>query len=857
MTRGTLFGRIMAGFVMVSFVLLCLSISSPAPAMSVPGGGDAFQFVPLSMPVTSADPLQARPLGLSFRGDLLSVETAFSRFDGPVDLYVGVFSAAVDDKNIYILNGDGRLQPASQGLEPWKAGIREISREIVFDSIQVSSLPPGEYKFYVAVTPAGSQERHFLWETSFDSSPRAVAQHLSALTPLNGCDAVLQSLKDRAVREMEETIFSLTQDVLNYGVCPIPVYFSAGPVPPPAAPVADGGATQYSGTNVQVAGVDEADFVKNDGSLIYIVADGRFQIIDAWPPQESRVIGSQAIEGEPRKLFVSSGKALVYSSLGSIDLSGPYNSPWGSLGAFYPGVPECSYGYDCDFTGDGRKTKISVFDITDPANPVLQRELRLSGSYINARRIGTAVHTVATFPPPSFPGVSYWPDIMNHCWTYGPGAPTRPSVEEVVTALEDLKTTNRLAIENADISDVLPSIEDIRHIDGTTVSTDNILADCRDFSSTVLPDGQSFLSVLSLDMDRNDDVKATTILGRPGAVYATPASLYVAARQHASIPFAPVFGMPEVPKESTVVHKFSIGSNPAANVYTASGSVKGNVLNQFSMDEWDGHFRIASTSGHLPDPRTHSTVSILQETNGELVLAGQVDNIAPGEDIRSARFYGERGFLVTFKKTDPLFSLDLSSPASPKVVGTLKIPGYSTYMHLMDESHLLTIGYDAADQGDFAWFQGIMLQIFDVGDMANPSLMHREVIGTRGTASEAATNHLAFNYFASKGLLAIPATICEGVAGGDMYNTTMTFSGLLVYDVSVRSGFSFKGGVSHVSPLSPQAPQMCGSWWTQPQTVVKRSIFMDDYVYSVAEDKIIVDPVNELGKDISVIELHK
>jgi uncharacterized secreted protein with C-terminal beta-propeller domain len=184
------------------------------------------------------------------------------------------------------------------------------------------------------------------------------------------------------------------------------------------------------------------------------------------------------------------------------------------------------------------------------------------------------------------------------------------------------------------------------------------------------------------------------------------------------------------------------------------------------MDEYEGYLRIATTTGHVPSPDVQSTLSVLVEKSDELKVIGRVDKIAPREDIRSVRFNGDKGFIVTFKKTDPLFVFDLSNPHSPKIAGELKIPGYSTYMHLMDNDHLLTIGYDSDDMGSFAWFQGIMLQIFDVSDMSNPTLLHKNVIGTRGSTSEAATNHLAFNYFAPKDLLAIPITICEGGSGG-------------------------------------------------------------------------------------------
>jgi hypothetical protein len=212
---------------------------------------------------------------------------------------------------------------------------------------------------------------------------------------------------------------------------------------------------------------------------------------------------------------------------------------------------------------------------------------------------------------------------------------------------------------------------------------------------------------------------------------------------------------------------------------------------------------------------------------------GVVDRLAPTEDIRSVRFDGDRGYIVTFKKTDPLFVLGLSDPTAPRVEAELKIPGFSTYMHRLDEGHLLTIGYDADDMGSFAYFDGVLLQIFDVRDAQNPVLAHREVIGTRGSSSEALTNHLAFNYFAPRGLLLLPMTVCEG-GGNGAYGSTMTFSGLMVYGVSTGAGFSSLGRVAH----PPASNATCWNWWTNASSEVRRSIVMDDYVFSISDSRI-------------------
>jgi len=263
------------------------------------------------------------------------------------------------------------------------------------------------------------------------------------------------------------------------------------------------------------------------------------------------------------------------------------------------------------------------------------------------------------------------------------------------------------------------------------------------------------------------------------------------------------------------------------------------------MDEWAGYLRIATTRGKVPDPNVSSSVSILAEgDNGNLVRVGAVDKIAPGEDIRAVRFDDDRGYVVTFKKTDPLFVLDLFQPAKPKILGELEIPGFSTYIHRIDADHLLSIGFDANDHGSFAYFDGVILQMFDVKNPTEPRLMHKEKIGTRGSSSQAATDHLAFNYFADQGLLAVPMTVCDG--GGDGQNgTVVSFSGLLVYDVDLERGFTKLDGVDHGGHGAS-----CSTWWSQANSEVKRSIFLDDLVWSIAPNRAKVQKLSSLGTDL-------
>ncbi|HEY3356917.1 MAG TPA: beta-propeller domain-containing protein [Polyangia bacterium] len=717
---------------------------------------------------------------------------------------------------------------------------------------------------FLALMLAGSLGA-VLWgcNASTPPGPGYVGKSLAALQAAGSCDDVLAQLKQKTQSDMESALQQNLQQALQmrqYG-CGGPWYGEGdattgapgGAVPP----AANGGgkssdsASEYSTTNNQESGVDEADFIKNDGAFIYIVADGRFQVLDSWPAPETRVIGSAAIEGTPTKIFVTGDRAVVYSQLGPLVQS---NTGGGYYGSYSPG--ECTYGYDCEFTGDGQILKVTVFDITDRASPVLLREMVFSGSYLNSRRIDNIVHTVVVFPEVTVPGLVYWPSEMNDYWSLCGATGEYPfSEQQIVDMFVTLWQANSAAIQAASITQFIPGVKDTRHVGAETIVEEGLLSDCANFYVSQAGDGRSFLSLVSFDMAAQDAIGIATIVGKPGAVYASTDALYIADRHYASDMSVWYYEPAEQIEEATTVHKFLLNRGAIGTAYAGSGVVKGRVLNQFSLDEQDGYLRIATTTGHLPDPNAHSTVAVMAQGQGELNIVGLVDHIAPSEDIRSARFEGKLGFLVTFKKTDPLFVLDLSDPTNPAVKGELQIPGFSTYMHMMDDTHILSIGFDAQDMGDFAWFAGVQLQIFDVTEVTSPRLLWKEVIGTRGSSTEAATNHLAFNYFAAKNLLAIPMVKCVGGSGGN-YGDELVFSGLMVYRVTLDAGFQYLGGIPHAAPqTNTPYGTSCGTWWADSTSTVKRSIIADDYVYSVAETEIKVANLADLANPVADVDL--
>ncbi len=589
--------------------------------------------------------------------------------------------------------------------------------------------------------------------------------------------------------------------------------------------------SSVSTTNNQVASVDEADQVKTDGEYIYLVQGSELRIVKAWPAEGAQLVSRFTFTGQAKKLFVQGNRALVYVSQARSNLAGS-----GALWMRSQGS-DCTYGYDCDFSGDGTATQLIVFDITDRAAPKLVRQIDAPGSLIAARRIGNAVHTVLSIAELGVPQLeTYYNSVC--------GSPlTGDALAAEVEKIEAIRARNNAAID-ASVFDVsVLAREGDRALSAT---------DCSDFYKETVGTGTGVTTVLSLDMVQDGAPKLANIVSRAGAVYASAASLYVSVRQ---TPGGSVWYTGVPAEEASTVHRFNIGETPNITGYVGSGIVPGHVLNQFSMDEFEGVLRIATSKGRVPDPDVNSVVSVLRTEGASLNVVGQVGGIAPTEDVRSVRFQGPRGYLVTFKKTDPLFVLDLADPTKPAVVGELKIPGFSTYMHPLDSTHLLALGYEADEQGTFAYFNGIQLQIFDVTQPTQPTLLQKKVYGTRGSSSSALTDHLGFTFLPDRELLTLPINICEG--GGNGSYGTLAFSGVVALNVDIAEGFTELGRLEepYAAQYSEfQYGQAGADWWTDSNSVVQRTVVMDDYLYAISDNRLRIQRLSALGTDVKLLD---
>jgi uncharacterized secreted protein with C-terminal beta-propeller domain len=300
-------------------------------------------------------------------------------------------------------------------------------------------------------------------------------------------------------------------------------------------------------------------------------------------------------------------------------------------------------------------------------------------------------------------------------------------------------------------------------------------------------------------------------------------------------------------KESTLVYKF--GMKDAQLTYLCKGEVPGTILNQFSMDEHRNHFRVATTKGNTMATDERISKNNLYILDDMLSITGRIEDMAPGEKIYSVRFMGDRAYVVTFKTVDPLFVIDLKDPVKPAILGALKIPGYSDYLHPYDENHIIGFGKDAIDMKGQAYYQGMKIALFDVTDVSKPIQEFSEMIGDRGTDSELLRNHKALLFSKEKNLMAFPVTLMEVKSSSDKIKANIlqygefTFQGALVYHLDLANGFKLRGRITH---LSGTDYLKAGNSWYNSDKNIQRIIYIGDNLYTLSNSMIKANGLEDL-----------
>ncbi|MFB0504315.1 MAG: beta-propeller domain-containing protein [Candidatus Bathyarchaeia archaeon] len=562
-------------------------------------------------------------------------------------------------------------------------------------------------------------------------------------------------------------------DFLNRSHTPPPYYYPPATgglwrTMPVFAALEDASSAQsvdYSKTNIQVEGVDEADIVKCDGEYIYIASNNRVLIIRAYPPQQAELVCRVDVNGTILGIFVNESKLVVFTD--------------GFSRAVY--IPETVVEF---------RTVVKIYDIEDKSEPVLYKEISVDGYYFNSRMIQEHIYLLTTYPA---------------------------LIREEIVPLPAIRTENKTEV-----------IE----------PTDIYYSDAEDYY-------HSFTTVASIDIQTGELIHETFLVGSATCLYVSQNNIYVAMPKY------------EDNTQKTEIHRIRI--TDGAIDYEASGEVPGYVLNQFSMDEHNEHFRIATTLGQVARTFEQATsANNVYVLKLNLTIVGRLENLAPGESIYSARFMGDRCYLVTFKKVDPLFVIDLGDPANPEILGKLKIPGYSDYLHPYDENHLIGIGKETveAEEGDFAWYQGVKISIFDVSDVENPIETAKFEIGDRGTDSPILWDHKALLFDKERNLLAIPVLVAEideekYPEGAPPYtHGDYVWQGAYVFNITENS-ITLRGGITHVEDDSDL---LKSGYYFYSEHSIKRTLYIEDFLYTISDKNIKMNNLTTL-QEVNEIEL--
>jgi uncharacterized secreted protein with C-terminal beta-propeller domain len=621
------------------------------------------------------------------------------------------------------------------------------------------------------------------------------------------------------------------------------------------------GPADFSRTNVQVEGVDEPDFVKTDGKYIYDVEQGKLSIVNAYPGESLEIVSATDLNGTASDLFVSGNKLVVFGYKYEYD-----NSPKPMAGAvssmdIYPHYSR-------------EKVFIKVFDVSDRANPVLKRDILLDGSYYDSRMIGDYVYIILNQP------VVLSGDVIPLPLMYSEGK-SSPLFDysdvyyfpypDYSYRFTDIATLN-LQDDSQSIKHEPFMIGDAQNL---YVSQDNI------YITGVKQMSQSYYmetmikEVIIPSVPANVAANIIMSQGSNASAYEKMQSIaFAVAKYQLSLnetekreleqkiqeKAADVEARIAKERQMTTINKIAISNGNVQ--FRAHGEVPGSVLNQFSMDESNGYFRIATTVEGTwvrnAETKSENNVYVLDQ---DMNTIGKLEDLAPGEKIYSARFMGNRAYLVTFKRVDPLFVIDLSNPADPHILGKLKIPGWSDYLHPYDENHIIGIGKDVDESIDadkvhssdavyYTAVKGVKMSLFDVTDVSNPVEVAKVTIGDMGTDSEALRDHKAFLFDKSKNLLVLPILLAEQKSQSSNYYGDFTFQGAYVFDLTLDKGFVLRGRITHVQDDSLVKS---GYYYSSPYSV-KRSMYIGDYLYTVSDSMIKANSLGDL-KEIKSVEL--
>ena len=547
-----------------------------------------------------------------------------------------------------------------------------------------------------------------------------------------------------------------------------------------------GSTKDYSKTNIQVEGVDEADIVKTNGDYIYSISENNIVITNAKDASKIKIESMINTESAiPNDLLLYNDKLVIFST----DNQNRYSK---------------------------QNTIVEIYDVSDAKNPRRIKSFELYEPYYTTRCI----------------------DGRLYVFSKGLLRKTNNKVERKYK--EDNKT-KEIALNK------------IKYLKNNKYNVQTLIAE--------------------LDLNNISDIKLNSYLIDISNAYVSKENIYLLDQDYYSdVPkissiftLKGVFGIFDYVDDNyddtTHIYKFSINKNKGVSL-KSNTELTGKIVNQYSVDEKDGNLRIALQS----DDGTRIVI-----LDNKLNILGETESVAEGERMYASRFMGDKAYLVTYRNTDPLFAVDLSNVKEPKVMGELKIPGYSTYLHPYDETHLIGIGMDTEEHvnrdsdgkviSTWVTTNGMKMCLFDVSDINNPKEIAKTTIGDRRTVSAILSNPKALLFSKEKNLLAIPVnnyaddfevtsstTYEDEINSYTNYNKNRVGEGYFVYSIDLDNGFNLKGTIKHDTRTS-------NDYYYYYRSKLLRGLYIDDDLYTVSESSIKVNNLDNLT-EISSLNIN-
>ena len=681
--------------------------------------------------------------------------------------------------------------------------------------VEVSQAPGAPARVAAAQRP-GAARRHL--PTARHVRPRAFASCAALVRYARTHFAVTHGVPDPTLRPVAEPPV----------VAPTAQSSPTGTQTPAAAAPTQGttnatGTPSFSTTNVQETGVDEPDTVKTNGSTIFTVSQGRLFAVGAGAggPQLEGSLDLGRLRGEGAQLLLR-GSRLIVILVGSpvVPLA---------LGAPAPAVPARTAAHqavappvpsDIAFPYYYRATTtVEEVDVSDPAAMHVTRTMSVDGTFVDARQNGSTARLVIASPPPAIAN----PNLL------------------------------------AQISGWVPRRRFHSLLSGRRYT--RAAASCGAIARPATFSGLGMLTILTLNLDRGLwTAGSDALMADAQVVYGSTQSLYVATQKWLPPQTAP----DRVPADATVIDRFD-ATDPNQTTLVASGEVPGFLLNQFSLSEYKGYLRVASTSRPIwwstatPQPDSQSYVTVLATQGGVLAPVGQVAGLGVGQQIYSVRFVGDAGYVVTFRRVDPLYTLDLSTPTAPKVAGQLELQGYSSYLHPVGNGLLLGVGQSIGTGANEP--SGAQLELFDVSDPAAPKLLAHAALGN-GSSTNVSYDHHAFLFWPPTKLAVLPLQIysppmCSFQPGGPPQPVApgqptsgpnvaqcpsnspyQGFIGAIGYSID-RSGITEVGRVTH-DALNGNTP------------AIMRSVVIGDRLFTISDGGVMASRLDTLARQAFV-----